>query len=113
MTSRTEIVTLIELGKKILAVPQDKGDQFIAELESYSLQFDTNLSAITPEPAGEELKPLLTELALVHGEILKRADTYKSETAVFLRSMQGKGRGLRAYVDSLPKRISVGRPRKG
>lgn len=48
-----------------------------------------------------------------HGLLLKAAQDAKGEVASKLKNLKLMGRGLLAYVDPLPKRISLHKSKKG
>lgn len=55
----------------------------------------------------------LQKLSESHGMILDCARRWKLDTAGSLAANRRKGKGMRAYVDTLPRRISFKRTRKG
>lgn len=55
----------------------------------------------------------LTELSKLHGSVMQLASQLLGNTATQLQDLQIKAKGIMAYVDTLPKKISVTKSRKG
>lgn len=110
---KNEIQTLIDLGGHILSLPKGKADDFVSSIETYARLLDALLRDLASMKISKESKPLMEELMQVHGRVMEGADARKADAGKFLGNLQERGRGLRAYVDPLPKRISVRRPREG
>jgi|688.fasta_scaffold1022685_2 hypothetical protein len=70
-------------------------------------------SRVSEHPSDKELKAVGAEVAKQHSEVLRLAGELKESISASLRSLKRKGKGLIAYSDTLPKRISTIRPRKG
>lgn len=107
---------LLKRADEVLKAFQESSPDAVDRLEQYIAAFD----ALYGE-GGAELESAdigaseedLRRLANLHAEILELAGSAKEEVNHSLRSLRTKGKGLRAYTDHYPKRISTIRPRKG
>lgn len=80
-----------------------------ARIEAYSEAF-SRWYAENPNPTESEQ---LERLSRHHTEILEKVAELRELTSIDLRNLKKKGKGILAYTDVLPKRISFGRKRKG
>jgi hypothetical protein len=110
--------TLLTTAKAILELPPETSpDAIVALLESYVDHFDrlaagdgSGMRVLLDDP---EIRPVVEEVVSFHRALVEFAKEHLAEAGRHLRSLQIRGRGLRAYVDPLPRRISLGRVRKG
>ena len=108
---------IIQQGASVLELLTDKDPAALDAIDSYIESF-TQWHAgwkarLSEHPADKELKAVGAEVAKQHSEVLRLAGELKESIAASLRSLKRKGKGLIAYSDKLPKRISTIRPRKG
>lgn len=104
---------LIKLADTILSGASEH--DLVALLGEYSEQFalwygknEEEIKKLTAPPSDH----LVLILQQKHAEILKLADDLKGEIATDLRNLKKKGKGILAYTDVFPKRMSSIRPRK-
>jgi len=98
---------LIELAEKILNT-ESGPDTILEEFNAYTSALDVWLTQPRTEDP-EIIKSLLEN----HDKVVKKALSLKDEASVELRKLKAKGKGILAYVDILPKRISFGTKKKG
>lgn len=106
------VSVLIQLARGILDDSQDDAATLTEGIATYVDAF----SRWTSETDGQvpELdRQSLEELADLHAKVISIAEDLKSDAARQLRDFGIKKRGMKAYVDPLPQRISVRRPKKG
>lgn len=114
-----EIDELLQMAESISALPD--GDEQTAVIEQYVDAFGEWFKLNEPlfragggaagmQPA--ELKRV-EALAASHAEVMRRVERLLGETSLKLGSLHKKAKGIMAYTDFLPKRISVARARKG
>jgi hypothetical protein len=72
-----------------------------------------NRSAPQPDKRSHEEVVLLQSVADLHDQILRMVDEAKGGIADALRTLHERGRGVRAYTEQFPRRVSTLRPRKG
>lgn len=96
-------------------VPRGERDLRIDAVEKYTSAFDRwfqhHGAALAALPETE--RATLSSLVKLHERILTLAESMRESTAVDIRHLKAKGKGIMAYVDTLPKRISRGPTRKG
>ncbi len=102
-----EVANLLQLADKVL---EHSGhlDEVLPLLEDYSEAFDKWISQgeIQLQSYSKQDQQLVLQLAEKHQQIIEYAQRVKDLTAEELKDLKHKGRGLMAYVDSLPKRIT-------
>lgn len=89
-------------------------------LERYTEAFSKWYEAAGLNPQGspgitiaENPTQILESVQATHDAVLRHASEAKALTAADLKSVRSKGKGILAYVDTLPKRVSLINPRKG
>ena len=87
-------------------------DEFVENLERYSNDFELWYSVHRQNVEAGGL-PEADELLLKHEELVVKAQLKLKEAGTALSQHRIKGKGIRAYTDSLPKRISFRRVKKG
>lgn len=108
------IAELCDLARAALT-HNDFEDSAIAAFEDYCKNFNEWQAhrALEKELATSLESSETAVLAQLHDQILKRAETLFRATAGQLQNFQIKAKGIMAYVDILPKKISVTKHRKG
>lgn len=109
-----EIESLIECADRILS--SELTDPDLVELivtyaglfEAWEKQLPLAELAKQPEMVGT-----LQEVQRKHTQVIEKAEGVKSGVAEALRSLKHRGRGIMAYADPYPRRISTMRTRKG
>ena len=103
------ISELTSLGQEVIDALNAGDSQKVLELvETYVDSFDEwKLKA--PQEGKSELEALFK----IHSEIVKRVTDVRSGVSKQLQTLKERGRGLRAYIDPLPKQISVRKGQKG
>ena len=113
--SNTEInpAQLIALAKVALAAGDPETESLA--IEGYCKLFDLWLKAQggVIAPVDQNSRPALQQLSDLHAEVLARAEVLLSSTSKGLQELKRKSKGIRAYLDILPKKISVTGSRKG
>lgn len=102
-----KVSDLLDLAEQVLDSTGEPG-RFVAVLEEYSDAFAQWMSDSELESRGvieAEKQPLL-ELAEKHGQIIESAQRIKDLTGEEVKNLKQKSRGLMAYVDGLPKRMT-------
>ena len=56
---------------------------------------------------------VLESVQALHDAVLRRAGEAQELAATELKTVKSKGKGILAYVDTLPKRVSLNKARKG
>lgn len=84
--------------------------EFLSNLELYVAGFDGFLSELEVQ---DEDPILLQELALKHDAVLKLAKKHQNSVLGELKSLKTRGKGLLAYINKLPSRVSMTRLKKG
>ncbi|MBX7138437.1 MAG: hypothetical protein K1X83_10685 [Oligoflexia bacterium] len=104
-----EIQRVLEFGQTLLAGEYD-ASELLSKIEEYSQLFEQFMAA---GGLKQSAKDDLQQLADLHAEILELADSARQGTAANLKSLKHRAKGLMAYADNLPKRVSTRKPRKG
>jgi hypothetical protein len=111
-----ETNSVIELARRILDCVES--DELVSLIEQYAKAFDewysstcegTDMATIKSKVGTDKLAELLN----LHAEVMKRTGELKEDVSGDIRKLKKKGKGILAYTDTLPKRISVTRKRKG
>ena len=104
---------LLALGRSITEPSQDS-DAITGLLERYVGLFSQWYSRAGID-SGNSLVGVaaLEKLESVHASVLDRAIKLRAVTEQDLKGLRKRERGILAYVDTLPKRLSIGRPKKG
>lgn len=109
------IQELIALAEKVLRKDDEIDnllDIAVEYTEKFSVWFDANRSAFE-QPVSDEIRSQVEQLDLLHGRVLQLLDSWKTDTVKSLKAHQKKGKGMMAYLDVLPKKISVLKTHKG
>ena len=109
--------SIIRQGEELVALLSDNDSASLEKLdafiEAFSVWEKDWASRVASTPKDKELAAIGREVAVLHGEVLRLAGLMKESIGTSLRSLRKKGKGLIAYADHLPKRISTIRTRKG
>lgn len=99
---------LLHLAHSALDSDADIGDT-IERMEEYARGFN---EWFAPEKAvaGD---PQVDELVALHGKILDRARVFQQETTDARKLLQRRAKVVIRYLDTLPRRISILRGKKG
>ena len=104
---------LLELGRKILDEAHDP-DAATNLLDQYAGLFGRWHDAEGPgSPSAMLVASELEEIQTVHDAVLAYATALKDATEKSMKGMKQRGRTILAYVDTLPKRVSINKPQKG
>ncbi len=118
-TFQTKIRSLNTFAEKLLAIPVENGEEFVAGLADYlelfdQLQSDTSAKPVKLQPAEQQLaKKSVEKLQELHTRVLARSVDMKAEIAKQLGDVFHRSQALRAYVDPYPSRISITGKRQG
>lgn len=105
----SEITRLIRLADEVLA-EGIAPDDLIERMEAYSQALEAWLGSGQDLSGREGAYPQLNEK---HTLVLSRAESLRDLTSQELKDLKTRGRGIMAYIDTLPKRLSAFRMRKG
>lgn len=113
-----QLKALLELGKRAVAAMRDGSLESLDILEEYVRNFDSwEASWREGRAKSKEIPPkqreMATRIAHQHTQIIRLANELRSEMDESLKSLRVKGRGLKAYMDHLPQRVSTIKTRKG
>ena len=113
-----EARVVLELGKTLISSLEESSPEALNELERYCDLFAewekgwkrtrdgaTSLSAKDVE--------LGRRIVAQHATVIKLTEEMRAHVDRSLKSLRVRGKGLRAYTDQLPKRISTIRTRRG
>jgi hypothetical protein len=109
------IQQLIEMADRILT-EDNLSDELIDQIADYSAHFgkwyavykDSFVQDDDSNVAGE-----LETLLLKHEQVIGRVEDLQGQTSGDLKEFRQRAKGILAYVDVLPKRISFSKKRKG
>ena len=109
---------LLAQGKKLIELLEERSADGLAELESYVeavAVWEAGIRRLSRIEGAPQLvdKESGERVAVQHARVVELAETMKDQVARSLRSLRIRGRGIRAYTDHYPKRISTIRPKKG
>ena len=110
-----EIAELISLAEAAIG-HDSKSEEFVQALESYSAAFDhwfsanqSKLSDITDQAWRSQVDRLVE----LHEGLVERVNQVQAEHPDDMKKLKQRGKGIMAYTDLLPKRLSMRRPTKG
>ncbi len=109
---------VLELGKALLLSLTESSPQVLDELEAYSLAFADWQSSWkrhldgTIDFSAKELE-IGRRIAAQHATVIKLTEEMRANVDRSLKNLRVWGKGLRAYTDHLPKRISTIKTRRG
>jgi hypothetical protein len=113
-----QVKALLELGKKAVASMREGSLESLDVLEEYVNSFalwesswSQGKNKLREIPAKD--RELARRVANQHTQILRLAAGLRAEMDESLKSLRVKGRGLKAYIDHLPQRVSTIKARKG
>ncbi len=104
-----KLTELLLLGEKVLRSEPNKED--LAIFDEYASGFQSWFDSRDKD--SNEKKEELEKLSRLHVEIMDRAQALKLATAKELQMTRKKAQGLIAYIDVLPKKVSMKRVLKG
>ena len=109
--------SIIRQGEELVGLLSDQDisalEQLDAFIDAFGVWEKDWRGRIAVAPKDKDLIAIGKEVGELHGEVLRLAGVLKESIATSLRSLRRKGKGLIAYADHLPKRISTIRTRKG
>lgn len=92
------------------------GDEFISGLESYAIEFGEWFAAneqLIAAGSGSLDRDRLRELAEKHEAVLHKTELMQKSFPEAMKELRNRGRGIMAYTDLMPKKISLNKPQKG
>jgi len=115
MMDLQSILTLArEVNFKLTALADSKiSEQDIVESISAYVDAFASWDQEDGLKAKEIDREMLQELATLHTKITEGAMQLKGDTGQRIKSLNIRRKGLLAYVDPLPKKISFRKPKKG
>jgi hypothetical protein len=106
---------LLSIAQETLAAHASSRDEFVEKVAAYSAAFEAwgkeNPDVLKGKVSAEA--DSLRALAEVHAKIIDFAEEIKRQTGRELGEQRKKGKGIMAYTDILPKRISMSGTKKG
>jgi hypothetical protein len=106
----SEVQQLIKAGQAALEALNSGSPDVIQFVEAYADAFDAWEQSGNLESPDHELGMRIAEQ---HATIVKLLESVKGDAALALVELRDKGKGLRAYTDVFPRRISTMKPTKG
>ena len=105
-----ELRDLLNLAREVL-VQDPASPDIIDFIERYFTAFEDVRDALGEAGASE--RNLIEELLAAHNAIIEVTMNLKDDTSKSLRDLKKRGRGIMAYTDIFPKRMSLGTLREG
>lgn len=102
---------LIDDVRRLLATDAPLDERIVA-MDGYSERFALWYDSQAIESDAAEIVRA-QELLNLHNQLVERAQEWLKEAGQELGKQRAKGRGIMAYTDVLPKRLSQYRPKKG
>jgi hypothetical protein len=106
---------LLGLGSKTTAALEDSNPEALDLIDQYSDAFESWRASWAV--SGAKLSPRDREMgeriALQHAKILELTEGMLRSVEQSLKDLRGWSKGIRAYMDHLPKKVSTIRTRKG
>jgi hypothetical protein len=106
----SEAQQVIQTGQAAIEALSTNATDAVECVEAYVDAFDAWERSDMPLSSEQELG---VRIADQHATIMKLLDSVKGEAAAALVELREKGKGLRAYTDVFPRRISTMKPKKG
>ena len=107
-------VELCSLGDSVLSSLKSNADDSLTLLEQYADKFDCWNTAWESANKSDNLDvDGLQRLLDIHESICRGAQKLTDEATASLRSLRGWSKGIRAYIDHYPSKISTRRGKKG
>lgn len=104
----SQVNQLIDSAPALTELLMNSSDSAVEQLEEYAEKVSEILPQLDVLPAE-----LIIRFEEAHANILAAAENSKSEVSRQLKSLINKSRGFKAYIDLLPKKISLSRVKKG
>lgn len=104
----TDIPELQSLAQKLLTEELQTAE-FIELLNDYSEAFEVWYPSIDPKNNAPDIRALLD----LHSALVEKAQGVLKSAGAEIAKLNIKGKGIRAYTDILPKRISTTKVQKG
>lgn len=109
-----DIKLLIATAEDIVASELDHPD-LLEKIERYCQEFENWSSVINNDLKGWASKnpDQARSLEVLHAEVIQRATSLKEMNSESLKGLKRVGKAILAYLDTLPRKISGSKPRKG
>lgn len=109
---------LLDLGKAAITAIRDGAEDALDTVERYTSAFAEweagwKLSARGAVEFSAKEREMGKRIAAQHSQVIKLVEGMRAEVDSSLKGLRQKGKGLKAYIDQLPQRISTIRTRKG
>ena len=114
MNSAPDLNALIAMADHLLLSGQTA--EAVEDLEKYAIAF--NLWYDNYQTSTKQEKPLNSREELIqlldrHEKVMEFSESLKSAIPEEMAKLRQKGKGIMAYTDTLPKKISFTKTRKG
>jgi hypothetical protein len=106
----SEAGQVIQAGQAAVDALTECSTDAVERVDAYVQAFDSWAQSTNLESSDKELG---IRIADQHATIMMLMEALKGEAALALKDLREKGKGLRAYTDVFPKRISTMKPKKG
>ena len=109
---------LLDLGKVAITAIRDGADDSLDIIERYVAAFAEweagwKLSVKGDADFSAKERDMGNRIAAQHSQVIKLVEGMRAEVDSSLKGLRQKGKGLKAYIDQLPQKISTIRTRKG
>lgn len=106
--------SLCSLGESILTASKNREEDVLGLLERYVDEFDRWNTRWTDSSTDKSLSIKDAEMILdVHERVCLCAQQMTAEAGQSMKNMRGWSKGIRAYIDHFPSKISTTRGKKG
>ena len=110
--------TLLALGKAAISAVRDGSEDALDAVERYVTAFAQweagwKVSGKGSVEFSAKEREMGKRIAAQHSQVIKLVEGMRAEVDSSLKGLRQKGKGLKAYMDQLPQRISTIRTRKG
>lgn len=108
-----EVDQLIQKAEELLSAELDleaklsTTEDYVASFADWHAEFDPSAEV------SDELREKLVRLSDLHAKVLAFISELRDDSMKELRKFKAKAKGIMAYTDRLPKRISIAAKRKG
>jgi hypothetical protein len=109
---------LLEQGSELLRVLREASPEALDKLEEYTACFDSwqktwKRSGAEVQKFSPKEREIGERIARQHATVLELTEEMSRSLQDAIKDLRGWNKGIRAYMDHLPKRISTIRTQKG
>ena len=110
------VKAVMKLGLAAAAALKNSHPEALDLLDQYTDAFEKwqkGMSRLSSPELSSEERRLMERVARQHGKVIELAESMLASVERSLKDLKGWSKGIRAYVDHLPKRVSTMKARKG